>query len=168
MLYNMILSRTKIGMRSIHSLFMGLAILAATPVNAQDQPPPRVLPNQTETSSANPGGNLTPEELARQQREAEEAAGAACAVCGGSMAMMVIVFVAAIVLNIALLIWTVRDAKSRGMDSSVLWMFLVMLTGPLGLVIYLFSRPQGQLMQCQSCKGKRLSTSAKCPHCQNP
>ena len=82
--------------------------------------------------------------------------------------MMVIVLVLVVALNIALLIWVARDAKSRGMDSSVLWMFLVMSTGVIGLVIYIFSRPQGQLKQCPSCNGKRLAASAKCPHCQNP
>ena len=77
---------------------------------------------------------------------------------------VVVVF---IVLNIALLIWVARDAKSRGMDSSVLWMFLVMFTSVIGLVIYLFSRPQGELVRCASCRGKRLRASAVCPHCHN-
>ena len=46
-----------------------------------------------------------------------------------------------IALNIALLIWVARDAKSRGMDNAVIWMILVMLTGIIGLIIYLFTRP---------------------------
>jgi len=32
------------------------------------------------------------------------------------------------------------DAKSRGMDNSILWMVLVMLTGIIGLIIYLLVR----------------------------
>ena len=70
-------------------------------------------------------------------------------------------------LNIALLVWVARDAKSRGMDSAVLWMVLVMFTSVIGLVIYIFSRPQGNLVQCGSCGNKRLQASAKCPHCGN-
>jgi ABC-type phosphate transport system permease subunit len=107
------------------------------------------------------------DQLTQQQREANEAATAGCAVCGGSIVFIIVVAVVLIALNIALLIWVARDAKNRSMDSSVLWMFLVMFTGPIGLIIYTFSRPQGQLTQCASCNGKRLSASAKCPHCQN-
>lgn len=121
--------------------------------------------NMTSFAIAQTG--LSSDEIARQQREAEAAA-AGCAVCGGSIVFMVVAAIALIALNIALLIWVARDAKNRSMDSSVLWMFLVMFTGPIGLIIYIFSRPQGQLTQCASCNGKRLQASAKCPHCQNP
>lgn len=101
----------------------------------------------------------------RQPSDAEAAAGcAACGACGG---MMIIVPLAILVLNIALLVWVARDAKARSMDSSVLWMILVMFTGPIGLLIYIFSRPQGNLIQCQHCNNKRLQASAKCPHCGN-
>jgi len=31
------------------------------------------------------------------------------------------------------------------MDSAILWMILVMFTGIFGLIIYLFSRPQGNI-----------------------
>jgi hypothetical protein len=95
----------------------------------------------------------------------QAAAGAAgCAACGGGF---LIIIIAVIALNIALLVWVARDAKNRGMDSPVLWMILVMFTGLIGLLIYIFSRPQGNLIQCTNCKGKRLQTSAKCPHCGN-
>jgi uncharacterized membrane protein YhaH (DUF805 family) len=101
----------------------------------------------------------------RQPGDAEAAAGcAACGACGG---MMIIVPLAILVLNIALLVWVARDAKARSMDSAVLWMILVMFTGPVGLVIYVFSRPQGNLIQCQHCGNKRLQASSKCPHCGN-
>jgi DNA-directed RNA polymerase subunit RPC12/RpoP len=46
-------------------------------------------------------------------------------------------------------------------------MILVMFFGPLGLVLYVFSRPQGNLIECPHCKNKRLEASAKCPHCGN-
>jgi hypothetical protein len=70
-----------------------------------------------------------------------------------------------LVLNIALLVWVARDAKARGMDSAVLWMLLVMFTSVLGLVLYLFSRPQGEVAQCSNCRNQRLQASLKCPHC---
>jgi len=91
----------------------------------------------------------------------------ACAVCAGLGGFIALITVVTIVINIALLVWVARDAKSRGMDSSVLWMLLVMFSSFLGLVIYLFSRPQGSLVQCSHCGNKRLQASAKCPHCGN-
>lgn len=113
-------------------------------------------PASDERPITSPTPTMTDEEAAK--------AVAGCAACGGGALMAVIV---AFVLNVALLIWVARDAKSRGMDSSVLWMLLVFFTSFLGLIIYLFSRPQGQLMQCTSCGNKRLAASAKCPHCGN-
>lgn len=134
--------------------------LFALPLAAQTQTPrPTQQPNQQR--------QLTPEEARARQQKADEDAAAACAVCGGGIATMGAVVIGLIALNIALLVWVVRDAKSRGMDSSILWMFLVMFTSVLGLVIYLFSRPQGELIQCASCKGKRLKVSAVCPHCHH-
>jgi predicted RNA-binding Zn-ribbon protein involved in translation (DUF1610 family) len=53
------------------------------------------------------------------------------------------------------------------MDSAVIWMILVMFTSVLGLIIYIFSRPQGNLIRCPSCNNQRLQASAKCPHCGN-
>ncbi len=101
----------------------------------------------------------------RPNQDAE--AGAACAVCGAGMGAMILVPIILFVLNIVLLIWVARDAKARGMDNSVLWMALVLFTGFIGLIIYIFSRPQGELAQCPHCGNKRLRTSAKCPTCGN-
>ena len=85
----------------------------------------------------------------------------------GCLGFLGVIMVAIIALNIALLIWVARDGKSRGMDNSILWMVLVMLTGLIGLIIYLFVRPQGNLVACAHCGNKRLQVSAKCPHCGN-
>jgi uncharacterized membrane protein YhaH (DUF805 family) len=92
---------------------------------------------------------------------------AACGTCGAGMGIMVMVPFVLFVLNIALLVWVARDAKARGMDSAVLWMLLVLFTSIIGLIIYLFSRPQGNLVQCPSCGNNRLQASARCPHCGN-
>lgn len=83
--------------------------------------------------------------------------------CGGCFVIPVII----LVLNIALLVWIARDAKSRGMDSAVIWMLLVMFTSVVGLIIYLLSRPQGNLIQCSHCSNRRLQASARCPYCGN-
>ncbi len=79
------------------------------------------------------------------------------------MMIPVVIFV----LNIVLLVWVARDAKSRGMDNAVLWMILVMFTSFIGLIIYILSRPKGDLVQCPHCNNKRFQAGAKCPHCGN-
>ena len=73
----------------------------------------------------------------------------------GCLGFLGMVMVAILALNIALLIWVARDAKSRGLPNDILWMILVMLTGIIGLIIYLFTRPQGNLVPCANCGNKR-------------
>jgi FtsH-binding integral membrane protein len=103
--------------------------------------------------------------IAFAQSTAEDAAAlSACAACSGVMILIPLAFIA---LNIALLVWVAKDAKARGMDNAVVWMVLVMFTSLIGLIIYLLSRPKGALMPCASCGNKRLQTSAKCPQCGN-
>jgi hypothetical protein len=106
--------------------------------------------------------------LAQYDGSGDAAGGcAACGACGAGLGVMIFLFVAILAINVALLVWVARDAKARGMDSSVLWMILVMVTGPIGLVIYIYSRPKGELVACSSCGNKRLAASAQCPHCGN-
>jgi len=106
--------------------------------------------------------------LLAQQNAEEAAANAAaaggCLACGGFFFLF---FIAIIALNIALLVFVYRDASNRGMDNAVIWLVVVLLLGPLGLVIYLLSRTKGNLIVCSSCQSKRLAVSAKCPHCGN-
>lgn len=104
---------------------------------------------------------------AQQHRPSAAEEAAACATCGTCGGTMILLPVLLIALNIALLVWVARDAKSRGMDSAVIWMVLVMFTSLLGLLIYIFSRPQGDLIQCGECNNQRLSASSRCPHCGN-
>jgi cytochrome bd-type quinol oxidase subunit 2 len=85
----------------------------------------------------------------------------------GCLGFVAVVLVAIIALHIALLIWVMRDAKNRGMENAVVWMIVVILTGIIGLIIYLFTRPQGNLAPCTHCGNTRLEVSAKCPHCGN-
>jgi hypothetical protein len=85
----------------------------------------------------------------------------------GGIALLIAIPIIILVINIVLLIWVARDAKARGMGSSVGWIFLVLFLGIIGLIIYIFSRPEGELVKCASCGNKRLVVSAKCPHCGN-
>ena len=91
----------------------------------------------------------------------DAAAGLTC--CGTFFFMIA----AVVVINFLLLVWVARDAKARGMDGAVIWMILVLLTGVFGLVIYLLSRPNGQMIRCGSCGNNRLLAARTCPHCGN-
>jgi drug/metabolite transporter (DMT)-like permease len=92
-------------------------------------------------------------------------ASAGCMACTGCGSTLIFIAIASFVLSIALLAWVARDAKARGMDSSILWMLLVFFTGLIGFVIYLFARPQGNMIPCPNCGNQRLQASVKCPHC---
>jgi hypothetical protein len=107
---------------------------------------------------------------ARAQQSAEDAAAgaAACAACGAIGLVGIVVPLAILALNIWLLIWVARDAKSRGMDTPVLWMILVFFTSVIGLVIYLSVRPKGEPVACPHCGNKRLPALATCPTCGKP
>ena len=84
-----------------------------------------------------------------------------CGCCSTFIAIPIVL----IALNIALLVWVARDATARGMDSAVLWMLLVYFTSFIGLIIYILSRPQGDLVPCANCGNQKLQAAVRCPHC---
>jgi len=90
-----------------------------------------------------------------------------CAACGGMSFVAILIPASILVINILILVWVAKDSKARGMGSGVGWMVLVFFTGLIGLIIYLLSRPKGDLIECPNCGNKRFKASAKCPHCGN-
>jgi len=112
-----------------------------------------------------------PQSSARQEYNRDEAVGEACAysclACEGCIALSPIVAVMWFVIGFVFLVWVARDAKARNIDSAALWMVFVLVTGVIGLVIYILARPEGKLVQCPHCHNKRLEVSATCPHCGN-
>ncbi len=164
--------------------FAGLSmnLSAQTPQPGHPEKPPTGVENTGHRNGDPADKLLTPEQIQKKAEEdrkraeeaqAEQAKQAAeamkgCAACGTSMMMTIIIgSLAILVLHVILMVWVARDAKSRGMDGAVLWVFLMLFIGVIGLVVYLFSRPQGALTVCPSCGGKRLAVSAICPHCRN-
>jgi uncharacterized membrane protein YhaH (DUF805 family) len=99
-------------------------------------------------------------------RDADDAAGAvACAGCGGFVLLLILLTFA---MQIAILVWVARDAKARGMDAAVIWMLFVFLVPLIGLVVYVFSRPQGAIVKCPHCNNSRLQALSVCPYCGKP
>lgn len=92
---------------------------------------------------------------------------AGCGMCGGSIIILILIPVVYFVINILLLIWVAKDAKNRGMDNPVVWMFLVFFFGLIPFIIYFFARPSGNIVQCSHCGNKKLEAMKTCPHCQN-
>ncbi len=90
-------------------------------------------------------------------------ADAGCGACFGCVSCGWLV-IGWFVIVVALLVWVARDAKARG-DNPVLWLLLVFLVGPIGLVVYLLARTHGDLVPCPNCHNRRLATSTRCPHC---
>ncbi len=69
-------------------------------------------------------------------------------------------------INVLLLLWVGRDARCRGMDSGS-WTIVILLTGLFGWLIYMSSRPSGNLTSCPNCGNSCLEAMVRCPHCQD-
>lgn len=78
-----------------------------------------------------------------------------------------LIFLCLLILNIVMM-YVARDARARGMSYPVLWMLLVLATGPFGVVIYLLARRDGDLELCPHCVNDRMETLDHCPACGSP
>ncbi len=117
-------------------------------------------------------GPQRPVPAQRPDPNAQAAAQAGACACGVFtllwilvLGFILVVWIAAVVI---LGVWVSRDARARNVDNPGLWVLLVVLTTWIGLIIYLVTRPQGNLYPCRSCGMKRLENSKRCPHCGNP
>jgi len=88
------------------------------------------------------------------QREEEFLGGV---ICWGTLLLVLVV-------NIALLVWVIKDAQARGASAGA-WIVIVLLFGILGLLAYLVARPKGKLVPCPECGKQKPITDAICPHC---
>lgn len=61
--------------------------------------------------------------------------------------------------------WVAHDARARQLDGIALWMLLAFVLGPIGILIYLISRPRGEMHPCPGCLNSRLVATLECPHC---
>ena len=58
----------------------------------------------------------------------------------------ILIIIALFVVWILLAVWVYRDAKKRGMEAT-LWLLLVLLTGFIGLIVYLIVRRDHPIQQ---------------------
>jgi TctA family transporter len=59
---------------------------------------------------------------------------------------IILFIIALFVVWILLAVWVYRDAKKRGMEAT-LWLLLVLLTGFIGLIVYLIVRREHPIQQ---------------------
>ena len=81
----------------------------------------------------------TPMDGSSPDDAAAAAAGLAALGCG------LIPCILGLAISIGLAIFVYKDATKRGMDNAVLLTIVTVITGPLGLVIYLLMRPKGNV-----------------------
>jgi len=79
--------------------------------------------------------------------------------------VIIVLLVLYLVLVILLMAWVAKDCRNRGIDGGAVWVFVIFLTGVVGLLVYLASRPHGMLTTCAHCQNRRLNYAKTCPHC---
>jgi len=105
------------------------------------------------------------EELEKAMKGLGQATGEAAA--GGIVCCVIwiVVFLVGVGVQVFMMVFTYKDAKARGDTNAVLWLVLIFFLHWIGLVVYLISRPKGDLAPCANCKNKLMTTLVKCPHC---
>ncbi len=87
------------------------------------------------------------------------------------LGMLCIIPLVMLIIGILLAIWVYKDAKKRG-SSGALWLLIVIITGIIGLIIWLVVRPPiggekpaGSDRRCPNC-GRTIPMDARaCPYC---
>jgi hypothetical protein len=138
------------------------ALNRPSPTDRPDSPAARETPEQPRQPS--------PPQPGRPPRESETAAGEKpLRILGWSLSFgfLMLIRVAPLVyllVDILILVWVVKDARARNTDGAI-WALIILVSGILGLIVYVASRPQGVLIGCPRCGNKRLMASHRCPHC---
>ena len=94
--------------------------------------------------------------------------GAACGAIGIILVVYLVILLVILAIAVTVIIiifkYIKKDATARGDNPSKAWFALL---GLLGLLIYVLTRPQGNVMPCPSCGQGRMQGLPRCPHCGN-
>jgi len=92
---------------------------------------------------------------------------------GMTFALCIIFFVICFIIFIVIAIWVYKDAEKRG-SNGTLWLIIVIITGIIGIIIWLIIRPPiggrpqertGRIELCLNC-GRSIPFDAQiCPYC---
>ncbi|HEY0429583.1 MAG TPA: hypothetical protein VGC76_17515 [Pyrinomonadaceae bacterium] len=108
--------------------------------------------------------------FAQRRNDADDTAAAACGTVGcGAFAIVYLLIIlvmlgGAVAIVIFIFKYIKKDAIARGDNPNKSWFALL---GLLGLLIYVLTRPQGNVMPCPSCGQPRMQGLPRCPHCGN-
>ena len=92
---------------------------------------------------------------------------------GMTFALCIIFFVIWFIIFIVIAIWVYKDAEKRG-SSGALWLIIVIITGIIGIIIWLIIRPPiggrsqgsiGRIEVCLNCGRAIPSDDQICPYC---
>lgn len=82
----------------------------------------------------------------------------------GGVTCCLVVIAIIVVINIALLVWLMKDAQARGTSAGA-WVLVVLIFGIVGWLAYLIARPKGKLVPCPECGRQKPIVDPICPHC---
>jgi hypothetical protein len=94
---------------------------------------------------------------------AAQASSSSGSAAGGTTCCLIVVGIIAVI-NIALLIWLMKDAEARGTSAGA-WLLVVLIFGVFGWLAYLIARPKGKLVPCPECGRQKPIVDPICPHC---
>lgn len=96
---------------------------------------------------------------------------AACGAMGCGIVVWLVMMAVSLAIGITVIVliykYIKKDATARGMPNAnnICWLALL---GLIGLVIYLLTRPQGNVLPCPRCDQPRMQGLPVCPHCHQP
>lgn len=105
------------------------------------------------------------EEIKKAWEQAGPEAGKAAGACAAGCIISIVASIVGLVIWVLLIVYVLKDAKSRGDANAVLWVVLIVFLHIIGFVVYFVARPKGELVPCANCKNRKLEILTKCPHC---
>lgn len=117
-------------------------------------------------STFHPGTSGAESEVAREIAANQAAATATfLGIAATVFFIWLAVVIGVMVLHVLLLSWVAKDCRARGADGGAVWVVIVLLSGIVGFLVYLASRPVGILVLCDHCGNRKLEAARSCPHC---
>jgi hypothetical protein len=62
--------------------------------------------------------------------------------------------------------WIYKATMEKGMPSPPAWSLLALFFPIITLLLYLFNKPEGEMVDCPVCENKKLEILYECPHCK--
>jgi hypothetical protein len=70
------------------------------------------------------------------------------------------------ILKLIITFYVINDATNRGVSGPAAWGLFIMFFTIIGTIFYMIFRPEGDLVECENCMGRKLDILMECPHCR--